>query len=106
MFGILEPNVGPVLAAIGGFVNTIAHGNAVARPRFTGPRPNNLGIRPVNGDSTDRLHRLLVEYWLKSEPSVHGFPDAAAGRPDEHSEPSILSNGINGGNAAAPDGGA
>src|SRR5437870_11516526 len=67
-------------------MNSVANGNAVARPRFTSPNPNIFRIFWIERDSADGLHRLLVKDRSKPRAAVVGFPDAAAGRADKESD--------------------
>ena len=80
---ILQTHVGPVLAAIGGFVNTIADGSAVARPRFAGAYPNSLGSGGINGDGADGLHRLFVENRIKGHAVITGLKQSAGRKSHE-----------------------
>ena len=73
MLGILQPNVGPVLAAVSGFVNAIADRDAVAHPRFAGAHPDDLRIGRINGDRTNRLHAFASKTGLKVVPPLTDF---------------------------------
>src|SRR5688572_27107905 len=53
---LLETDVGPVVAAIGRFVDAVTDGDAVARPRLAGPGPDRFRILRIDGDRADRLH--------------------------------------------------
>ena len=82
-FRVGQTDMGPGLAAIAGFVDSVADRNAVARPRFARPDPDVLRVLGIERDRADRLHRLLVEDRLVTRPAILGFPNAAAGRADE-----------------------
>ena len=70
-------------ASVGGPVNTIADGDAVARPSLARAYPDILRIRGIDRDRPDRLYRLFVEDGFESGATVTGFPHAAAGGADE-----------------------
>ena len=73
----------PRLASVGGLVDSIADRNAVACPGFPRTDPNIFCIFGIERDSTDRLHRLLIEDRSIPCSTVVGFPDTAAGRADK-----------------------
>ena len=85
--GILQPHIGEVLAAIGRFINAVAHGNAVARPTLSRARPDILWIGRVDRNRAHGLRRRVIEYGMKVGSRVDRFPDAAAGRCREYREP-------------------
>ena len=87
MLGIPEPHVRPILAGVVGTVDAIADRDAVPHPRFTRPDPHDLGIRRIDGDRTDRLYGLLVEYRLERGAAVGRLPHAAARRADIDRQP-------------------
>ena len=64
--GIVQADIGPVLAAVGGFVDAVADGDAVADPGFAGAHPHVLGIGGIDGDGADGLHGRVVEDGLES----------------------------------------
>ena len=101
VLGILEPQVGPVLAAIGGFIDAVPDGDAVANPAFAAAHPDNFGIGGVDGDGADGLHRGVIEHRFETGAGVDRFPDAAAGGSGEHGEASAVIDGGDGGDAAA-----
>ena len=102
-----QARAGPRFTAVHGFVNSVAHRNAVARPRFARSDPNVLRIFRVERDRANRLHRLLVEHRLVARPAILGFPNAAAGRADEDGDfPGRLLVGGDGGDASAHGSGA
>src|SRR5205085_927084 len=88
--GILQPHVGPVLAAVGGFVNAITDGGAIARPRFASTNPNSFRSRGINRDRTDGLHWLLVKDRLISRATVFRLPNTSAGGADVNREPAVF----------------
>src|SRR4029077_20686637 len=81
-FRFLQASVRPRFAAIGGFVDSVANGHAVARPRFTGADPNVFRILRAERYGADRLHSLFVKYRAIPSSAVVGFPTAATGRTD------------------------
>ena len=48
VLGIFQADVGPVLAAVGRFVDAVTDGHAVAHPRFAGADPNCFRIGGIN----------------------------------------------------------
>ena len=90
MLGVFQADIGPVLAAVGGFVNAVADRNAIAHPGFAGANPDDFRVRRIDGDRADRLHRLAVENRLEGRAAIHRLPYAAAGRADKDRHPSIL----------------
>src|SRR5439155_12028867 len=85
--GLLEAEVGPVLAAVRGSVDAVPDGRAVPRPRLTGADPDHLGVLRVDRDRADRLDRLLVEHRLEGGAGVDRLPHAAAGGAGVDREP-------------------
>src|SRR5205814_7218922 len=79
-FGLFQAGTRPCFATVGGFVDTVANGHAVARPRFTSAYPNIFRILRVERDRADRLHSLFVKYRPIPRSAVVGFPNAATGR--------------------------
>ena len=75
-----EAYVSPGFAAVGGAIDTVANGNAVARPGFAGTYPDVLMIGRVDRNGADRLHRLVIKHRLEGGGAVGGLPDAATGR--------------------------
>src|SRR5262249_27888208 len=59
--GVFQSRVGPVLATVGGFVNAIADGDAIARPALARSYPDGLMVRRIDGYSTDGLDLLPIE---------------------------------------------
>ncbi len=106
VLGIVQPDRGPVLAAVSGFVNAISDRDAVSHPRLARSHPNNLGIGMINRDGANRLHRLAVKYRLEGGPPVDRLPDTSAGGADEYTQAAIFSHSVHGGDAAADGGGA
>src|SRR6185369_4201419 len=81
--GLLQPHVGPALAAVGGLVDAVADGYVVARPRLAGPHPDDLRVLRIDLHRADGLDRLLVEDGLEGGSAILALPDAAARRADE-----------------------
>src|SRR5579871_2847762 len=77
---VLEPDVGPIVTAIGRPVHTIAHGSTVALPGFSRADPDILRVRWVNGNGADRLHLLMVKNRPEVGSAVDGLPHSSAGR--------------------------
>ena len=94
VLGILQSDVGPVFAAVGGLVDAIADRDAVARPGFAGTDPDVLRIRGINRDRADGLHVGLDRRRLEGRAAVDRFPDAAAGRADEDGDACRLDHGV------------
>ena len=90
VLAILQPDIGPVFAAIRGLVNSIAHRHAVAHPGFTAAHPYGLRIRWIDGHRTNRLHTLAIEDGLVCRSAVHRLPHAAARRSDENRDAAVL----------------
>src|SRR6202022_5096467 len=90
VLGVLKPDVVPVFAAIGRLVDAIADRNAISQPTLPGTHPDNLRVRVVDGDRTNRLHILTIEYRLEGCAAVHGLPDAAARGARKYGHPSIF----------------
>src|ERR1700742_3581824 len=101
VLAVFETKVGPILAAVGGFVDAITHRNTVASPGFSGTRPNDTGIRVINGHGPNRLQRLPIEYRFEGGASVNRFPNASTGGTDYDRGAPILFDGVNGGHASA-----
>ena len=58
---VFEADVGPRLAAVGGFVDAVAKRNVAADAGFAGADVNDVGIGIGNVDGADRGNRLLVK---------------------------------------------
>ena len=99
--GVLEPDVLPVLAAVGRLVDPVADRSAVPRPRLAGADPDVLRVAGIDGHRADRLRPFLVEDGLERRAAVDGFPHAAARRADVHRQAAALVDGRQGGDAAA-----
>ena len=80
----------PVVAAVGGLVDAVAHRNAVARPAFAGADPHGLLVGGIQCDGADRLHRLLVELGREAGAAIVGFPHAARGGAHEDGDLAII----------------
>src|SRR5262249_34661343 len=79
-FGLLQSDVGPVLAAVRGLVDAIADRDAVARPRFARADPDDFRVLRIDRDRADGLDGLFVEDRLESRAAIDRLPHAAAGR--------------------------
>ena len=104
VLGILQADIGPVLAAVGRFVDAVADRDAVAHPGLAGAHPHDLRIGGIDGDGADRLHVRLVEHRLEGGAAVDRLPHAAAGRGREDREPSLVVDRIHRGDASAHPG--
>src|SRR6478609_10345048 len=83
---ILQPNICPVLAAIGRLVNTVADGNAVPRPAFACPDPDIFVVGRIDRYRSNRLCRFPVKYRLERGGAVDGLPYASACRSHDHGD--------------------
>src|SRR5262249_41528680 len=77
-FGLLQSDVGPILAAVRGFVDAVANRDAVAGPCFAGADPDDFRVLRINRDRADGLDRLFVEDRLECRAAVDRLPHAAA----------------------------
>src|SRR6266508_901841 len=93
-FGFLQSDVGPVLAAVRGFVDAVANRDAVARPRLARANPDHFGVLRINRDRADGLDRLFVEDRLECRAAVDRLPHAAARRADVDRQPLPLLHGV------------
>ena len=59
--GELQAHVFPGLAAVGGLVDAVAEGDAVARVGLAGADPDDMAIAGRDGDSADRYGIFLIE---------------------------------------------
>src|SRR5712691_1000410 len=103
---ILQPHVGPAVAAVRRLVDAVADRHAVARPRFAGSGPNRFRRLWINGHRANGLRRLFVKNRLECRAAVRGFPYAPAGGSNVDSKPAILFYGGDRGHAPAHGGGA
>ena len=87
---VRQPDVGPVVAAVGRFVDAVAHRDAVARPTLARADPHRVVMRRVERDRADRLHRLLVEDGVERRSAVARFPHAARSGADEQRDLAVL----------------
>jgi hypothetical protein len=74
--------MGPGVASIGGLVDSVAEGDAVAHIGFTGSNIDDVGIARLQGEIADRGDRLVVEYGFPGGSTICGFPDASGGAAD------------------------
>src|SRR5262249_21968385 len=74
---LLETDVLPGLAAVGGLVHAVAPRDAVARVVLAGADPHDVGVGRRHRDGTDAQGRLVVEDRLPAVAAVGGLPDAA-----------------------------
>ncbi len=99
--GVAQAHVGPALAAVGRLVDAVADGHGVAHPGLARAHPDGLGVRGIDGDGADRLHRLLVEDRPESGAAVHRLPHAARGSADIEGRLAVLVVAGDCGDAAA-----
>src|SRR5215469_5250857 len=102
---VVQAYVGPVLAAVGGFVNALSDRGTVTRPAFAGSNPDDLMVRRIDRHRADRLHGLMIEYRFEGCSPVDRLPDSSACRADKHRHFAVVVKGVDGGNAAAHGGG-
>src|SRR5438128_1408909 len=76
----LFPDMGPVLAGVGGFVDAVAGGHVAANVSLSRADVDDVRIGGRHGDGADRGNRLLVENRLPGEAAIAAFPDAAGRR--------------------------
>ena len=81
---LLQPQVGPGLAAVERAVDAVADRDAVARVPLARAHPDDVRIGLVDGDGPDRGHRLVVEDRRPGEAAVDRLPDAARGAAGIH----------------------
>src|SRR5262249_17370841 len=86
VLGVLQPNIGPVLATVGGFVDAVADRHAVAHPAFTAAGPDDLRIGWIDGQRADRLHARLIEHRTEAAAAIHRLPPSPTFR-DFHTPP-------------------
>jgi hypothetical protein len=79
---LAQPQILPILAAVGGLVDATADGDAVARVRLACAHPNHIGVLRVECNISDRSRLLLVEQWRPSDTPVGGLPQPACARRD------------------------
>src|SRR5215472_14408308 len=103
--GVVQAYVGPVLAAVSGFVNAVSDRGTVARPAFAGSHPDDLMVRRIDRHRADRLHGLMIEYRLEGCGPVDRLPDSSACRADKHRHFAAVVKRVDGCNAAAHGGG-
>ena len=97
----LQAHVRPVLAAVGGLVDSVADRHAVPHPRFACSHPNVLRVGRINRHRADRLHALPVEHRLECGAAVDRLPHASARRADEKRDAAVLVHPAYRRNAAA-----
>src|SRR5262249_12213817 len=93
-FGLLQSDVGPVLAAVRGLVDAVADRDAIARPPFARTNPDDFRVLRINRDRADGLDRLFVEDRLECRAAVDRLPHAAARRADVNRQPLPLLHGV------------
>ena len=81
---VLQPDVRPGLAGVGGLVDAVAPAHALAVRALTGADPDDVGVRLEDRDVADRVHRLALEHRLPGDAVVARAEDAAGGRRDVH----------------------
>ena len=94
VLSVFQSNVGPVLAAVSRFVNSVANRDAIARPRLSRAHPNSFRVRWINRHRSDRLHTFAVEHRLIGGAAINRLPNSAAGRSDEDGNASVLFHGV------------
>ena len=77
---VVETDVGPVLAGIGGLIHPVAVRDLRPHVAFTGADVDDVRIRIRDGDGANRRHRLRIEDRQPGPPRVRRLPDAAADR--------------------------
>ena len=90
----LEADIGPVLAAVGGLVDAVADGDAVARPGFAGAGPDGLRVRRIDGDGADGLHRLSSKTGLKVVPPFTDFHTPPLAAPTKTRQAAVFVDGV------------
>ena len=104
VLGIFQADAGPVLSAVGRFVDAISDRNAVPHPGFAGADPHRLGIGRINREGADGLHILAIENGAESRAPIYRLPNATAGSADEHRETALVFGGGHSSNASAHGG--
>src|SRR5207302_232874 len=74
---ILEAEVVPGLAGVGGFIYSVADGEIGSMQPFTTADVDDVGVARRHGDRADGLRRLIVENWIPCAPGVVALPHAA-----------------------------
>src|SRR5437764_9248014 len=83
---ILQANVLPVFAAIGGTVNAVTPTRRISIIGFAGADPNDIRIRRCNSNGTNGKHRLLVEYRIKANAVIVSLEYSSVGETDVEDE--------------------
>src|SRR5439155_21912950 len=74
---VVEAEVSPSLAAVGGFVNAVANGEVGPLNTFAACDVNDVRVGRRDGDGADVLRRLVVEDGRPGAAVVVRYPDAA-----------------------------
>src|SRR5262249_20718413 len=90
---LLDAEVLPGLAAVGGAIGPVAPGDAVARVALAGADPDDVRVGRGHGDGADAQGRLVVEDRRPGGAVVGRLPDAAGGRGDVHDRRVVLDDG-------------
>src|SRR5213594_1451251 len=77
---LLEPDVLPGLAGVGGFVHAVAELDRIAHVGFAGADIDDVRIRRRDSNRANRCRRGRVEHRRPGAPAIRGFPNAAAYR--------------------------
>ena len=81
--GRLQAHVRERLAAVRGFVDAVAPGDAVADAFLARSDPDDMGVVLEEGHVADRSRAVLVEDRLPGRPGVDRLEDAAGGAGDQ-----------------------
>jgi len=79
---VVEAEVGPRGAAVGGTVHPVAVRHRVARVGLAGTEPEDVVVRGGKRQGADRIRVLVVPLVLEGHAAVGGLPDAPVGCPD------------------------
>src|ERR1700689_1564571 len=77
---IVQADMRPGRAAIGGFVDAVARGQIGTNVGLTGTGINDLAVGWSDRDRADGADRLTVKYRVPNRSGVGGFPNAAVHR--------------------------
>ena len=102
--GLLEAELLPAVASVGGPIDAVAHRDAVAHPRLAGAHPDRLRVLRVDPDVADR-RVVLVEHGLEPDSAVVRFPHAPGGGAHVDGQPASRDR-VDGGDTPTHDRGA
>ena len=77
VLGVLQPLVGPGVAAVLGKIDAVAKAHVAAADVFARADPDPIRLRGIDGDVADRVRHLLVEQRSPGDARVFCFPDPA-----------------------------